>query len=99
MKTPKHTPGPWKIETYHDCTFRIIRDLEPGEEPAHRLTHDARLIAAAPEMFEILEFLIDHNIQRESREYSDGTPYEIEVIHAYDHTVKEIRELIKKIKG
>tara|TARA_R100001086_G_scaffold248358_1_gene185101 strand:- start:3414 stop:3695 length:282 start_codon:yes stop_codon:yes gene_type:complete len=62
MKT-KHTPGPWKIETYHGCLFKIERDGELDEYPERRTEADARLIAAAPEMLReckyALEFLKD----------------------------------------
>jgi hypothetical protein len=48
----KHTPGPWKVETYHDSMFKIVRDLDAGMVPERRLEADARLIAAAPDLLE-----------------------------------------------
>jgi len=50
MKT-KHTPGPWIVETYHGSLFKICKpDFKIGDEVAHRLEADARLIACAPEL-------------------------------------------------
>lgn len=55
----KHTPGPWVIETYHGSLFKICKpDFKIGDEVAHRLEADARLIAAAPELLGWLEAVV-----------------------------------------
>lgn len=55
----KHTPGPWKVETYHGPMFKIIRDRNKDELPQYSTDADARLIAAAPEMLEAIKNEID----------------------------------------
>ena len=65
-----HTPGPWCIEfggTINDDGFSICGKVEPGlicerwppyvgsMEYKVRMCADAKLIAAAPEMYEILK--------------------------------------------
>ncbi len=97
----KHTPGPWKIDSYNLNVYcaggllaKVYGHLINGERHAN-----ANLIAAAPEMLGELEFLIDHCLEIESRQYSDGKEYEVEVIRAGYDGVKRIRTLIAKAKG
>lgn len=56
-----HTPGPWKVDEAEDLPLAVIRNNEDGEgicgefgprTPEH--IANARLVAAAPEMFESL---------------------------------------------
>jgi hypothetical protein len=51
---PKHTPAPWKIETYCGPLFGIVRDRGIDDVPDYRTEADARLIAASPEMLDLL---------------------------------------------
>ena len=60
--TTKHTPGPWRYEAGRDGRPPyVIRGTEGGfvvvGMTADRQEADARLIAAAPEMFEALSVL------------------------------------------
>lgn len=68
MKNQKHTPGPWTTE---DCTDGIaiesggkyIADVHyhiAGAMSAQETQANAALIAAAPEMLEVLEMLLAH---------------------------------------
>jgi len=62
MKQPKHTPGPWIVETYHNGLFKIIKELDKTKSLSGqvwtRLEADAQLISAAPEMLEALEVMV-----------------------------------------
>ncbi len=60
----KHTPGPWKVidhdEEYISVTdeeqqFGICRIDENASESRSSMKANARLIAAAPEMYELLK--------------------------------------------
>lgn len=51
----KHTPGPWKVETYFGPMFKIIRDIKSGETPEYRTEADARLIESAPDLLAALK--------------------------------------------
>lgn len=67
MSNPKHTPGPWTVETYHGSMFKICKpDFKIGNEVTHRLEADRRLIAAAPELLEALcavrELMLEHKV-------------------------------------
>lgn len=58
MRNTKHTPGPWKIETYHGPLFKIVREYDPSIGADCRTEADRRLIEAAPEMLEALEHVL-----------------------------------------
>jgi hypothetical protein len=73
MSETAHTPAPWTIEEYGDedaPTLVIHKDSEtrvcfmatPGShgDPA-KIEADARLIAAAPEMYEALKSLVNED--------------------------------------
>ena len=50
-----HTPGPWKVDRpYIRGAGRAIASLEPGRNEGEDAAN-ARLIAAAPELYEALE--------------------------------------------
>ena len=79
----KHTPGPWKITGYAFVSdsrspIRAIARTEPSGEddpicwPEDGLerTANARLIAAAPEMFQALEELIAEHEYRDDPEHN-----------------------------
>ena len=53
-----HTPGPWRVERpYIRGAGRVIASLESGRNEVED-TANARLIAAAPELYEALVDLI-----------------------------------------
>lgn len=60
----KHTPGPWKAHKlskkigFAEWEIHYSADGECVAEIVHK-GEDARLIAAAPEMYELLEMLAD----------------------------------------
>lgn len=53
-----HTPGPWELEDNHDGGFDLIASNKNWIATIHygreEDEHDARLIAAAPELLEAL---------------------------------------------
>jgi hypothetical protein len=67
----KHTPGPWNLRADPDDSdawiiidsthgyFRVC-DVSPRFETKEEL-YNARLIAAAPEMYRLLRYLHDHS--------------------------------------
>ena len=71
MKTQKHTPGPWKVQSAREGALReleIIAPLDCGHQiiigqhtGVDCLTvANARLIAAAPEMLELLTLALPY---------------------------------------
>lgn len=68
MNEPKHTQGPWSVDglTIADKNGNTICWMgEPAQYPGDlpvvcdNDTENARLIAAAPEMFEVLSLVLD----------------------------------------
>ena len=63
----KHTPGPWKkfsnkdgdIVDIIDADGNVICVFETPDWGANNSEYDAHLIAAAPELLEALEFMMD----------------------------------------
>ncbi|QJP06319.1 hypothetical protein [Pseudomonas multiresinivorans] len=67
----KHTPGPWMVDDSeylaeggglcvmqgNDC-IAVVGDFNPS----HPIDANARLIAAAPELLEALQAVIDHGV-------------------------------------
>lgn len=64
MSEPKFTPGPWQINGSHIYTEDpkravIAQVFNPGKSAdAYPLIENAHLIAAAPELYEALEYCI-----------------------------------------
>jgi hypothetical protein len=55
----RHTPGPWKVNGKADAVFAgkvMIADVYSASQEAAK--HDARLIAAAPQLVEALRGLL-----------------------------------------
>lgn len=74
--TTKHTPGPWRYEAGRDGRPPyVIRRTEGGfvvvGMTADRQEADARLIAAAPELLEALQKLLDLQVAKKELEYLD----------------------------
>ena len=95
MKTEtKHTPGSWRL---HDMERATIVAGTPGKEVTNCLNGfgnqraNASLIAAAPEMLEVLKLLVDRNMTwlNGVMDYS-GITYE---------DVKNARAVIAKAEG
>jgi len=92
-KHATHTPGPWQIE---DCTpgestglrfevgtkDSVIARTTDGWKEARA---NARLIAAAPEMYEVLSELLD------TLEMSKG--------YGFDEEYEKLREVLAKVEG
>ncbi|MFY2945848.1 hypothetical protein ACOTJB_23805 [Achromobacter xylosoxidans] len=74
--TTNHTPGPWRYEAGRDGRPPyVIRRTEGGfvvvGMTADRQEADARLIAAAPELLEALQKLLDLQVAKKELEYLD----------------------------
>ena len=69
MSKPKHTPGPWILGATEETIFIITEQSEAivaqieaqkvGPEEAFKELGDARLIAAAPDLLESVEILVE----------------------------------------
>ena len=66
MTTQQHTPGPWRVgpTTFFSTTRCAIRDSNKfficeALKETEQERANARLIAAAPELLEALQFLVD----------------------------------------
>jgi len=82
-----HTPGPWKTKHFDGEQFPIIEDKKRGKLVAIANTQEwAHLIAAAPEMYDLL-----NKVARLLMSAEDETPE----IGLYI----EIEEMLKKAEG
>jgi hypothetical protein len=87
MKNSKHTPGPWRIEFVLSDDDKKHARVWPENEVAHsffaadQLT--PKLIAAAPELLEVL------------REIADTVDFD----HARPELVERMHTIIRKAKG
>ncbi|WP_329766087.1 hypothetical protein [Stenotrophomonas geniculata] len=97
----KHTPGPWNVED--DTPFSLWVSCPDGKNPLHenRLNRDrlanARLIAAAPEMFEALD-----TIGGLSRALRQGGPDPMDLqglSDALEEAVDLANSLVAQIEG
>lgn len=63
MSNSKHSPGPWlSLNNFAEGPFFIHKKLETGDAIAEvKIEANARLIAAAPEMLEALESVLNNN--------------------------------------
>jgi len=100
MKQPKHTPGPWKLTTIqgkkyseqiHNKDMTFICDFNCN--PMHPMTKEERanahLIAAAPEMLETLEYILQNwSPKRENQSLKE-----------WQDEIGDIALLIAKAKG
>lgn len=58
-KQPKHTPAPWAVREDQPFTFRVISPVTKEGLAICGSLPDAHLIAAGPEMLEMLENMVD----------------------------------------
>lgn len=62
----KHTPGPWVAHPFGDNCYEILAgdttvcDVPDSPWNPDRVEHDARLIAAAPELLAALKRLVEY---------------------------------------
>ena len=94
MSEPKFTPGPWFVDhgvpgkpRIFSRADNLIKSMVCACEHGalSRQEHDAALIAAAPEMYEMLESILD---------YMTGGPF-----LAKQPSVMEIAHLLEKARG
>ena len=87
-KHATHTPGPWKVSSHqtqiHSERYGLVATLEEFTEKS--TTHaNARLIAAAPEMYEMLKELESGIHLARARKGSK--------------TIDKLREILAKVEG
>lgn len=87
MSEPKFTPGPWNVAPMDLRMFRITRDLSCWVDICRNVLteENANLIAAAPEMYSMLERILD---------YMTGGQF-----LAKPPSVKEIAHLLEEARG
>lgn len=92
----KHTPGPWRRTnlTVHTADgLAIARVLEAGIETeaaidVFQATANAQLIAKAPEMYALLERIVD-----------ESSVDEDEAIAIFDSIIRDAQKLFKEINA
>lgn len=95
----KHTPGPWRVEpeTIHDFPRSLkiygsnglfVADCGVGSGATSRGEADARLIAAAPRMLEIIKDFVDT---------ADYLASQGELVNS--EPLMEARTLLKEVNG
>jgi hypothetical protein len=85
-----HTPGPW-IVFNGDGSFGVLPAGRPGEIAECKNTHDARLIAAAPDMLDALRLI--------NKITSPGTRTLDDFIRDMGWACDEARRAIAKAEG
>ncbi len=91
---PDFTPGPWVIEDYGVGIFSLsgdcsIVDLAEANSDKEKIAN-ARLIAAAPDMYWLLKSVLD------------GSAFEVDIHGHYIFTTKkaeEFRKILNRIDG
>lgn len=95
----KHTPGPWKINSFNDRTggYVIADKIEPNicemnsSRSIEETKFNAHLIAAAPELLEALEALTKAGERGLWGAWADNTPN--------GAILKKARDAIEKATG
>ena len=90
MNKPKFTPGPWRCGANN--LGQLISVLH-GPEGVYLSSADAHLIAAAPEMYELLSFLESHVDMSQCSVHAVVRPWGNESIRDY------IPRLLAKARG
>ena len=100
MKKPKFTPGPWwvlhegssevSVQSDEEFICRLNLDPIPKEEVKKHL-ENARLIAAAPELYDALAKMVNNTCRRScSERHPCKTPC---------YVVKDAVELLREVSG
>ncbi len=72
MSKAKFTPGPWRLSTLTGARWKEVFGGTPEEDVAQAVgTANAHLIAAAPEMYQLLEDVRDHGTYAGSTREAD----------------------------
>jgi hypothetical protein len=99
MNENRHTPGPWRAEG--PDWIGDYNVIPPGDgfavaavvvnrRPAPEVAANARLIAAAPDLLDLAEQIV---------ELTDGTFHEGDRLRNLERMGREAREAIARIKG
>lgn len=109
MSKPKHTTGPWHINKTRSGYFVMAPLLElaairstlvgvPNEE--NQAEANARLIAAAPELLEVIKLILIHNEELEDKVIRIQTGLDQrEVVKKGDTLAAKIAAVIAKAEG
>lgn len=98
MSNQQFTPGPWKVDLYRRYVYVVAGDdfviCERGEEAEETLAN-AHLIAAAPDMYEALQYAL-----RELEAHINGAPVEAKYLGSNDTpTTRRIVAALHKATG
>lgn len=107
MSNPKFTPGPWKIWgdwAITDCTpaENRLAQFEQIDQKPEQTSGNAFLIAAAPEMYELLCQMLPHCDHDEFGDevYLDGVEYgDFHWEDLDDPMIDKLRKLLAKARG
>ncbi len=90
----KHTPGPWLYDSLDRVVIRAgIEDIAHMDRSASDA--DARLIAAAPELLEALNDLLEEYEDRRAQFGSDDLWHK----HKDANVIQKVRLVLDKIRG
>jgi hypothetical protein len=67
MKKIKHTPGPWTITKTNDVVVGFDFVMSPGKS-SQEIRANAKLIAAAPDLLEACQYVVDWHRENDSGE-------------------------------
>jgi len=59
LKYSNHTPGPWEVEHPTDRPHPVVTAADGSRVAEVQYEHDARLIAAAPSLLNMLQRMVD----------------------------------------
>lgn len=80
-----HTPGPWYAYQSEKYGFKMISSKYGESIANHVPNEDARLIAAAPEMYEVLSELLE--------------TLELSKDYGFDDEYEKVRAILDKVEG
>lgn len=91
----RHTPGPWHWDGDGFLWSKSDPNFEVSNGGSVYRKQDRDIIALAPEMFDELEFILDHCLEKFENIQGDET----EQIVIGKSGIERIRQLVSKIKG
>jgi len=84
-KQVTHTPGPWYAYQSEKYAYKMISSKYGESIANHVPNEDARLITAAPEMYEVLSELLE--------------TLELSKDYGFDDEYEKVRAILDKVEG